>query len=178
MTARKSNIIPAEVIESKIYLIRGLRVMLDSDLAKLYGVSTANLNKAVKRNIDRFPEDFMFQLTRKEFNDLIFQIGISKKQRGGRRFLPFVFTEQGVAMLSSVLRSERAIRVNITIMRVFVRLRQIITTHKELAEKLNELERRLEMHDVEIRKIFDAIRQLMSQPEQSKRKIGFVRDEK
>ena len=128
-------IVPVEVIEKKIYLIRSHKVMLDSDLAELYGVETKMLVRAVKRNIERFPSDFMFQLTKEEFDNLRFHFGTSS-QWGGRRYLPYAFTEQGVAMLSSVLRSKRAIQVNITIMRVFVRLRQILSTHKELAYKL------------------------------------------
>jgi hypothetical protein len=150
--------------------------MLDSDLAALYRVTTFNLNKAVKRNIERFPADFMFQLNREEFNSLIFQFGISKKKRGGRRFLPYAFTEQGVAMLSSILRSRRAILVNIAIMRTFVRLRKIMATHKELAHKLKELERKIEKHDADIQTIFDAIRQLMTPPEEPKKRIGFYKD--
>ena len=158
------EMVPSKIIENKIYLIRGHKVMLDSELAALYKVSTKNLNKAVKRNIGRFPEDFMFILTYEEFASLRFQIGTSKKGRGGRRYLPMVFTEQGVAMLSSVLNSERAIQVNIAIMRAFVKLRHILSTHKELANKLNELERKTEEHDIEIRSIFEAIRQLMAPP--------------
>jgi phage regulator Rha-like protein len=170
-------VIPIEIIERKIYLIRSQKVMLDSDLAELYGVKTFNLNKAVKRNIDRFPQDFMFQLTKEEADSLRFQIGMSKSEgRGGRRYLPYAFTEQGVAMLSSVLRSERAIHVNIAIMRVFVKLREFLSTHKELAHKLAELERKIERHDEEIKAIFDAIRQLMTPPQKAKRTIGFLRD--
>ena len=170
------ELIPREVIERKILIIRNHRVMLDSDLASLYGVATFNLNKAVKRNIERFPEDFMFQLTVEEFKFLRFQIGISKKGRGGRRFLPYVFTEQGVAMLSSVLRSKRAIQVNIVIMRAFVKLKEILSAHKELAQKLNDLERKIEKHDNEIQAIFEAIRQLMAPPVTSKSRIGFKVD--
>ena len=148
--------------------------MLDSDLALLYGVKTKNLNKAIKRNTERFPEDFMFQLTPDEFKSLRFQFGTSKKERGGRRYLPLVFTEQGVAMLSSVLQSKRAIQVNIAIMRAFVKLKQILATHKDIIQKLNELERKIEKHDVDICTIFEAIRQLMAPPpEKSRRMIGF-----
>lgn len=150
------DLIPQEVIESKIYLIRGRKIMLDRDLAKLYGVMTFNLNKAVNRNLDRFPEDFMFQLSKREAKNLIFQFGISSW--GGVRKLPYVFTEQGVAMLSSVLRSKRAIQVNIAIMRTFVKLKVILSTHKELSRKLNELERKIEKHDVDIQSVFEAIR--------------------
>jgi len=132
-------LIPREIIEQKIYFIRGQKVMLDSDLARLYEVATFNLNKAVKRNLDRFPQDFMFQLSAKEFESLRFHFGISKPGRGGRRYPPYAFTEQGVAMLSSVLNSKRAVQVNIEIMRAFVRLREILSTHKDLARKLEEL---------------------------------------
>jgi hypothetical protein len=168
-------IVPLEIIESRIYLIRGHKVMIDRDLAELYGVKTSNLNKAVKRNIDRFPSDFMFQLTKEEADSLRFQLGTSKAEgRGGRRYLPYVFTEQGVAMLSSVLNSDRAIQVNIAIMRTFVKLREMIATHKDLAHKLDELEKK---YDAQFRVVFDAIRQLMAPPtEAKKRKIGFGRD--
>ena len=153
--------------------------MLDADLAKLYGVTTSNLNKAVKRNIDRFLEDFMFQLTPEKAAALRFQIGISKPtRRGGRRYLPYVFTEQGVAMLSSVLRSKRAVQVNVEIMRAFVRLRQILSSHKELARKLEELERKIGAHDQQIQAVFQAIRQLMTPPEPKRRKMGFLVEEK
>ena len=165
------TLIPRELIENKILLIRGKKVMLDTDLAKLYSVSTKRLNEQVKRNVKRFPEDFMFLLTNKEVINLKSQIATSSW--GGRRKLPHAFTEQGVAMLSSVLKSERAIQVNIAIMRVFVRLKEIVSTHKELAHKLNELERKIEKHDEDIRTIFEAIRQLMSPLEKPKRRIGF-----
>ncbi len=153
--------------------------MLDSNLAELYGVTTANLNKAVKRNVNRFPGDFVFQLTVEEVGALRFQSGISKiAGRGGRRYLPYVFTEQGVAMLSSVLRSRRAVEVNIEIMRAFVQLRQFLSANRELAQKLAQLERRIGTHDDQIKTIFNAIRQLMAPPEQKKRKIGFLVEEK
>ena len=164
-----------ERIAERIFFIRGQKVLLDADLAKLYGVTTFNFNKAVRRNIDRFPEDFMFRLTAEEVSALRFQFGMSKPEgRGGRRYLPYVFTEQGVAMLSSVLRSTRAIQVNIAIMRAFVRLRQFLATHKELAEKLTDWERKIGTHDEQIQAIFEAIRQLMTPPEPKKRKIGFL----
>jgi phage regulator Rha-like protein len=169
------SMIPQETIEHKILMIRGHKVMLDSDLAILYGETTFNLNKAVKRNLNRFPEDFMFQLNTEEFKSLRFQIGITKKGRGGRRYLPYAFTEQGVAMLSSILRSKRAIQVNIAIMRAFVKLRKILSTHKELAYKLNQLERKIEKHDVEIKAIFDAIRELMTPPKKPRKRIGFYK---
>ncbi|MDD5421906.1 MAG: ORF6N domain-containing protein [Candidatus Omnitrophica bacterium] len=166
------EMVPHEVIESKIMLIRGQKVMLDRDLARLYRVGTRDLNKAVVRNVDRFPRDFMFQLTRMEFENLMFHFGTSSW--GGTRKMPRAFTEQGVAMLSSVLRSGRAIQVNVAIMRAFVKLKTIISTHKGLAYRLKELERKIEKHDGEIRSIFEAIRQLMAPPaEKPKRRIGF-----
>jgi phage regulator Rha-like protein len=175
------TIVPVEIIEKKILLIRGHKVMLDSDLAKLYGVETFNLNKAVKRNIERFPEDFMFQLSKEEAGSLRFQSGILKteghpveiKQGRGqhRKYLPYVFTEQGVAMLSSVLHSKGAIQVNIAIMRAFVKLKEMLSTNKELAFKLAQLERKIEKHDGEIKLVFDAIRKLMRPPEPKRRKI-------
>jgi hypothetical protein len=159
-----SGLIPVDRIEQSVYLVRGQRIMLDSDLAVLYGVTTGNLNKAVQRNLDRFPSDFMFQLTDQEARNLIFQIGRSSFGYGGRRHRPYAFTEQGVAMLSSVLRSKEAIQVNVAIVRVFVRLRETLALHKDLARKLGELERRIEGHDGAIRSLFDAIRQLMAPP--------------
>lgn len=161
-----------EVIEQKIYLIRGHRVMIDTDLAHLYAVKTKRLNEQVKRNIKRFPVDFMFQLTKKEKNELVANCD-QFKQLKHSTIAPYAFTEQGVAMLSSVLNSERAIEVNIAIMRAFVKLRQIIYANKELAQKLKELEQRIEKHDTEIHAIFEAIRQLMTPPEKPKRRIGF-----
>jgi ORF6N domain len=140
--ARVHSVIPVERIASRIYLIRGEKVMLDSDLADLYGVETKNLNKAVKRNPRRFPEDFMFQLSVEEFEALRFQIGTSNG-RGGRRTLPYVFTEQGVAMLSSVLHSDRAAEVNVLIIRTFVAFRQMLATNEELARKVQQLDRKV-----------------------------------
>lgn len=167
----KALVMPQEVIENKIFLVRGKKVMFDRDLAVLYGVETKFLNRAVKRNIERFPEDFMFQLSKEELASLRFHFGTST--RGGRRYLPYAFTENGVAMLSSVLNSERAIHVNIQIMRTFTKLREMLATHKELAHKLAELERKIERHDDEIKAVFDAIRGLMTPPEPKKKKIGF-----
>jgi hypothetical protein len=175
---KQNEIISANLIESKILLIRGMKVMLDKDLAFLYGVSTGRLNEQVKRNIHRFPSDFMFQLSIEEFTTLISQNAISRRIKGGTRKLPFAFTEQGVAMLSSVLRSQRAVKVNIQIMRAFVKLREIIANHKELALKLRELELKIESHDESIRTIFDAINQLLVQEEKPKRRIGFEVKEK
>jgi hypothetical protein len=164
--------VPAEVVESRIFNVRGHRVMLDSDLAGLYGVTTFNLNKAVKRNITRFPPDFMFQLIDEEAQSLRFQIGISKTRgRGGRRYLPYAFTEEGVAMLSSVLRSERAVQVNVVIMRAFVRLREVMITHKALAQKIEALEKR---YDGQFKTVFDAIRRLMETSAPRRRQIGFT----
>ncbi len=168
----KTSLIQPEQIEQAVLLIRGQRVMLDRDLAALYGVETGNLNKAVQRNADRFPTDFMFQLNDEETADLIFQFG-RPRRHGGSRFNPYVFTQEGVAMLSSVLRSPRAVQVNIAIMRVFVRLRETLALHKDLAHKLAQLERKIEGHDTSIRTLFDAIRQLMTPPEKPRREIGF-----
>jgi hypothetical protein len=155
-----------------ILRIRGQRVLLDRDLAALYGVETKNLNKAVQRNLDRFPPDFMFQLTADEANASRFQFGTLKRGHN-IKYLPYGFTQEGVAMLSSVLRSPQAVRVNITIMRVFVRLRETLALHKELAHKLAELERKIEGHDASIRPLFEAIHQLMVPPEKPRREIGF-----
>jgi hypothetical protein len=162
------------LVEQSIYLIRKHKVMLDEDLAQLYGTETGALVRAVQRNRERFPLDFMFQLSEQEVSALRCQIGISKSGRGGRRYLPYVFTEQGIAMLSGVLNSPRAIAVNIEIMRAFVRLRSLIESHAELAEKLNHLEKR---YDHQFRVVFDAIREIMN-PEQppKKRRIGFGND--
>jgi hypothetical protein len=164
--------IPVERIEKAIFLIRGHKVMLDADLADLYGVKTKGLKQAVRRNIERFPKDFMFELSEEEHSNLRSQfVTSSSAQWGGTRYKPMAFTEQGVAMLSSILRTKRAIEVNIAIMRVFVRLREMMATHKELAFKLIELEERLEGHDEQIQNIFEAIRQLMMPPEPTKKKI-------
>jgi len=197
MTSKKT-LIPIERIEKAIIYIRGQKVMLDSVLAELYDVETKILNKAVKRNSDRFPDDFMFQLTDEEWENLRFhfgtsslesdlscQFGSSKTEEnsrsqnvtsrpwGGRRSLPYVFTEQGVAMLSSVLKSERAVKVNIEIMRAFVRLREMIASNRELSKRLDELEQK---YDSQFRVVFDAIRQLMTPPVRETRKIGFRKD--
>ena len=173
-----TNIVPSRQIERLILLSRGHKVMLDADLADLYGVETRVLIQAVKRNFKRFPADFMFQLSLEEVKVLRSQSVISKGSRGGRRYLPYVFTEQGVAMLSSILNSERAVEINIEIMRAFVRLREMILSNKDLARKLDALERKLQSHDVHIRSLFDAIRQLMTPIEPKKKKIGFLVEEK
>jgi hypothetical protein len=169
--------IPEEVIINKIYLIRGKKVMLDRDLAELYQVSTSNLNKAVKRNLKRFPDDFMFQLTEDEFKNLIFQIGTSSW--GGTRKLPYAFSEQGVAMLSSVLSSDVAIEVNILIIRIFTKLRELLLTHKDILLKLEQLERQVVQNSEDIQMIFSALKQLLNPPVEPRPRIGFRRkDEK
>ena len=161
-------VVPAERIERAILLVRREKVLLDRDLASLYEVSTGNLNKALGRNLDRFPGDFMFQLTKAEFENLKFHFGTSKW--GGTRKLPRAFTEQGVAMLSSVLRSKRAVLVNIEIMRAFVRLRRLLASHAELARKLDELEKK---YDRRFAVVFEAIRRLMKPPGERRERIGF-----
>jgi hypothetical protein len=170
---KKVDIIPQEIIEGKILFVRDKKVMLDRDLAKLYGVTTGNLNKAVNRNIDRFPEDFMFQLTDEEFKNLRFHFGISSW--GGTRKLPRVFTENGVAMLSSVLNNQRAIHVNIQIMRTFTRLREMLMTHKDLKQKIEDKEKK---YDYQFKIVFDAIKQLLEPSAKPKKRIGFLADER
>ena len=167
-----TQLVPVEHVEKLIHLARGEKVLLDADLATLYGVTTGNINKPVKRNHQRFPLDFMFQLTDDEAAALVFQTGRSK-QRGGRRHNPHVFTEQGVAMLSSVLRSERAVQVNVAIMRAFVSLRRLLASNEALAQKLAELERKIEGHDTNIRTLFNAIRELAAPPAKPRGEIGF-----
>jgi hypothetical protein len=162
-----------ERITKTILFIRGEKVLLDADLAALYGVDTGTLVRAVKRNIERFPDDFMVQLTEEEWAHLRFQTGISSSW-GGRRYPPYAFTEQGVAMLSGVLRSEQAVRVNIEIMRAFVRLREILSTHHDLAKKLSQLEQK---YDSQFKAVFDAIRQLMEPTTPKKKPIGFRKGE-
>lgn len=166
-------------IQNLIYEIRGCKVMLDSDLSKLYGVETFNLNKAVKRNLSRFPKDFMFQLTKDEYNSLIFQSGISNSKRGGRRFMPYVFTEQGVAMLSSVLQSEQAISINIQIMRTFVQIKQFALENKELTKRFQELEQYFinycKDNEKDKQQIYEAIDLLMDRTKPSK--VGFIKTE-
>ena len=169
-----SSIVPVERIEKAIFMIRGHKVMLSSHLADLYGVVPKVLVQAVKRNGDRFPEDFMFQLSAGEFANLKSQI-VTSSWGGLRRATPYAFTEQGVAMLSSVLRSKRAVQVNIEIMRAFVRLRKILASHADLARKLEALEKK---YDSQFKVVFDAIRQLMTPPVSSRKKIGFQVKEK
>ena len=180
-----NNSLTLRRIQQRIVLLRGHRVMLDNDLANLYGVKTKAFNQAVKRNAERFPEDFMLRLTIQEFDQLKRHVGnsglrsqnVTSKARGGRRYLPYAFTEQVVAMLSSVLNSKRAIQTNIVIMRAFVQLRQLAATHKRLAAKLAELERTVASHDGHINQLFEAIRQLMEPPASSSRRIGILEKE-
>jgi len=175
---KKLSIIPQEIIQQKIYFIRGEKVMLDRDLAELYGVETKALNLAVKRNRDRFPADFMFQLSKKEFEILRFQFETSKNlksqivilKRGGRRYEPYVFTEQGVAMLSSVLNSKRAIQVNIQIMRTFTQIRKMLISHKDLRKKLELMEKK---YDKQFKVVFEALRLLLKEDEKPLKRIGF-----
>lgn len=163
------NIVPLERINNKIYHLRGLNVMLDFDLADLYQVETRALNQAVKRNIDRFPDDFMFQLSSEEFEILRSQIVTSSW--GGNRYLPYAFTEQGIAMLSSVLRSKKAVDVNIAIMRTFVKLREMMLSQADLQRKIESMEKK---YDENFSIIFDALRELIATPEQKKHPIGFI----
>ncbi len=168
-----SSPVSADDITRAILVIRGQKVLLDINLAELYGVETKVLKRAVRRNQERFPDDFMFQLTKQELNNLRSQFGTSSW--GGLRYPPYAFTEQGVAMLSGVLRSPKAVTVNIEIMRAFVRLRQLISSNRELASKLDELDRRVSKHDSAIAEIIEAIRQLMTPPSpKEKRSIGFA----
>src|SRR5438046_5004085 len=168
----RKELVLNQQVAKVIRVIRGEKVLLDFDLAPLYGVNTGNVNKALRRNRERFPSDFMFQLTAAEAESLIFQFGRAKG-RGGRRQRPYAVTEQGVAMLSSVLNSPRAVKVNIAIMRAFVKLRQTLEANRELAQKSADLEGRVGKHDKEINAIIEAIRQLMAPPEKPKREIGF-----
>ncbi len=170
--SRGAALVPAERGERTILLIRGEKVILDADLAALYGVETKALTRAVRRNIERFPADFMFRLTAREFADLRCQFGTSNAGRGGRRYAPYAFTEQGVAMLSGLLNSPRAVAVNIEIMRAFVRLRQMLASNAGLARKLDALEQK---YDAQFKVVFDAIRELMTPPpSRPKGHIGFV----
>jgi uncharacterized protein YjcR len=164
--------IPVEIIEKRILLIRGERVMLDADLAELYGVEVKHLKRQVRRNIDRFPEDFMLQLSKDEYDSLRYHFGTLKRGEHSK-YLPYAFTEQGVAMLSSVLNSEQAVKVNIEIMRAFVRLRRMLASNADLARKLDNIEKK---YDTQFKLVFDAIRELMKPPEPRRRHIGFRRE--
>jgi hypothetical protein len=168
-------LLPDEVVMNKIYFMRGQKVMLDEDLAQLYQVATGRLNEQVKRNMNRFPKDFMFQLNKEEFENLKSQNATSSW--GGRRKLPYAFTEQGVAMLSSVLNSETAIRMNIQIIRVFTKMREMLLTHKDILLQLEKIETKLSRHDEDIALIFRYLKQLLNPPQPPRRKIGFRRNE-
>jgi phage regulator Rha-like protein len=168
--------IPAEQIEGVILFVRGQKVILDANLAALYGTTTKNLNKAVKRNRGRFPDDFMFQLSEEEFASLRFQTGTSKS-RGGRRYAPYAFTEHGALMIANLLNTKHAVEVSVFVVRAFVKLRELVANHKEMALKLAELERRVVRHDATLRELVVAIRQLMAPPPEPKReKFGFARE--
>ena len=174
------SVIPDEVVISKIFVVRNQQVMLDTDLAELYGVETRRLNEQVKRNIDRFPEDFMFQLTKDEFDNLKSQIATSSW--GGRRTLPYVFTEHGVLMLSSVLNSDRAIKINIQIMRIYTKIREMILTHKDILSKLEKVEEKMVNQDNQILVIFEYLKQFEQEKQiqlelQNRRKIGYSKEE-
>ncbi|HXY23890.1 MAG TPA: ORF6N domain-containing protein [Candidatus Acidoferrum sp.] len=171
--AKPATLVPVERIESRILFIRGHKVLLDSDLAALYRVSTSRLNEQVKRNRHRFPSDFMFRLTTKETRLLRSQIATSKTGRGGRRYRPNAFTEHGAVMLASVLNSPVAVQASIQVVRAFVKLREFLSTHRKLALKLLELENRIQEHDEEISALFEAIRELMEPPEKPAKRIGF-----
>lgn len=176
MPGNTVSIIPAERIQNCIYLIRKHKVILDSDLAQLYEVETGALVRAVKRNIERFPTDFMFQLTKSEYETFLrCQTGISKEGRGGRRYMPYAFTEQGVAMLSSVLRSKRAVEVNIAIMRTFVKLREILAGNKALRRKIEAMERQ---YDEQFKLVFNVLSEMVMQTPKSKSQIGYLTEAK
>ncbi|MDD5571010.1 MAG: ORF6N domain-containing protein [Bacteroidales bacterium] len=170
--------IPEEVILSKIYFIRGQKVMLDRDLAELYGVETKYLKRQVKRNIIRFPEDFTFELSESEFNERRSQIVTSNEDRMGLRYAPFAFTEEGVSQLSTVLNSERAIKVNLQIIRLFSKMRKMLLTHKEILLKLEQLEKKLTNHDEEIEMIFNTLKELIKPQNKERNKIGYKLPEK
>jgi len=176
MPKKIKDTIPIEAIVSKIIYLRGVRALLDRDLAEMYGVETRVLKQAVRRNSSRFPDDFKFELTKKEQASLRSQIVILKRGQHSK-YPPFAFTEQGVAMLSSVLNSQRAIEVNITIMRAFVQLRRMLSTHTELAQKLRELQEKLENHDEQILAIFEAIKLLIEKNEEPGKKIGYIKEQ-
>ena len=164
-------------VESRIVSIRGAKVIFDFDLAKVYGVTTSRLNEQVGRNLDRFPEDFMFQLSEAESDNLISQNAISRSGHGGTRKLPYVFTEHGAIMAANVLKSKRAAQMSVFVVRAFVRIREVVAAHRELSEKINELEERVDSHDANIQGIIEAIRQLMNPPVKRRKRIGFRLEE-
>lgn len=173
----KEMAIPEEVIINKIYLVRGQKVMLDRDLAKLYAVETKVLKQAVRRNMNRFPDDFMFEMTAQELEDWRSQFVTSKEDRQGLRYAPFCFTEQGVTMLSCILNSDRAIQVNIRVIRIFIRLREMLLTHKDFLLKLEQLERQVVQNSEDIKMIFVALKELLNQPQPPRQRIGFKSEE-
>lgn len=172
-TENSISVIPDEVVISKIYLIREQKVMLDSDLAELYGVTTKRLNEQVKRNINRFPEDFMFQLNESEWESLRSQIATSKIGRGGRAYLPNVFTEHGVLMLSSVLNSEQAIQVNIQIMRIYTRIRELLAAHKDVFLRVEQVEKQMIKQDQKIEVLFSYLSKFIEKEEKPRKKVGY-----
>lgn len=175
MNKKQDDLLPTESIQSKIFVIRGKKVLIDRHLAELYGVSTSRLNEQVSRNIKRFPEDFMFKLTKEETNTLVSHFAIPTKRSFGGYF-PNAFTEQGVAMLSTVLNSEKAIEVNIQIMRTFARIREMVLSNKDLKRKIEILERKYKGHDQQIQAIFEVIHELIKEPDPKEKKpIGFLR---
>jgi len=173
MTKTNLPSIPDEIIISKIYLVRGKKVMIDRDLAELYGVETKRLKEAVKRNIRRFPEDFMFEMTKDEFEIWRTQFATSKSDMKGLRYAPYCFSEQGVTMLSCILNSDRAIEVNINIIRVFTRIKEMLLTHKDILLKLEQLERQVVQNNEDIQLIFEALKQLLNQPVPERKPIGY-----
>lgn len=173
MTKKRSSSTALQKVESLIFTVRGMKVILDGDLASIYGVTTARLNQQVRRNADRFPEDFVFQLTKGEFDSLMLQNATSNEGRGGRRKPPLVFTEHGAIMAANVLKTKRAVQMSVFVVRAFVRLRELTLAHRDLAEKLKELEQTVGKHDADIRTIVKAIRELMKPPAKPVRQIGF-----
>ncbi|HEY0658803.1 MAG TPA: ORF6N domain-containing protein [Pyrinomonadaceae bacterium] len=170
----QENLITVESIADKIYFVRGQRVMLDSDLAEVYSVTTKRLNEQVKRNIERFPEDFMFQLTEQEFESLRSQFATSNKQRGGRRYFPYVFTEHGAVMLASVLKSQIAVDASIQVVRAFIQMRTILLLHSDLAERIEELEQTVDKHDEKFKVVSHLLTQILGDKKRVKRPIGFI----
>ena len=168
--------IPDEVVMSKIYLLRGMKVMMDRDLAELYGVENRRLKEQVRRNIDRFPDDFMFEMTKEELNDWRSQFATSKSDIMGLRRPPFVFTEHGVLMLSSVINSKQAIQVNIQIMRIFTKMREMLLTHKDLLLKMEDIEKRMAGHDEKIKLIFDYLKKFIRDQIKPRKQIGFKKN--
>jgi phage regulator Rha-like protein len=172
MSKKKLSVIPDEIILNKIYFIRDQKVMIDRDLAELYGVETKRLKEAVKRNIERFPIDFMFEMTKEEFENWRSQIASSNSDRMGLRYMPFCFTEQGVTMLSCILNSQRAIEVNIKIIRIFTKMKEMLLTHKDILLKLEQMEKQVVQNNEEIQIIFNALKQLLNPPEEPRKQIG------